>query len=187
MRELSHDARKASFHHDSLLHLATSLPWLLTPFSPGTPPGRPLLPLSPVSCPGPPLARPQQGWGVDGRVLRGQGPSLLITAIEPQRQKLKASDISFILVFCFFVPLCLCRPAAGASIITSCLLVLHSLDYRVTAYKKLLHFQPQRVPLCLLFKHEMNIISLSSSFPFRETRGEKKNLALYSETLLQVI
>lgn len=122
---------------------------------------------SQVSCPGPPHARPQWGWGVDRRLVQGQGPSSLITPIQLQRQKPRAFDISFILVFCSFVPLGLCRRAAGVSIITSCLPELHSMDWKVTGRIKPTIFKLKRILLCLVLKHE--VIYFSLLFPFPHT------------------
>lgn len=57
---------------------------------------------------------------VDRKLAQGQGPSSLITLMQLQREQPRAFDISFILVFCSFVLLSLCRIAAGMSIIASC-------------------------------------------------------------------
>lgn len=119
LRELSHNARKASLHHSFPCSSGHRSAMTSNPLLPGDIPWRPALTLSRRGFPWP------SSWQTPavmkgGKLVQGQGLSSLIIPIELQRQMLRAFDISFILVFCSFVQLSLYRSAAGVLTITSC-------------------------------------------------------------------
>lgn len=105
---------------------------------------------------------------VDRKLAQGQGPSSLITLMQLQREQPRAFDISFILVFCSFVLLSLCRLAAGMSIITSCLPELYSMSWQVRGYRE--PFSASEY-FSVVVKLEMNIMHLSSLIPFHLTHS----------------
>lgn len=103
LRELGHDARKASLHHSFLVYLASGLSWLLTSSSPGTYPTWPLLTFPPNKLPRPVHAKAQCGWGWGWQKTSARARAFHTnytnTALETETERLR----HFVLVFCSFV------------------------------------------------------------------------------------
>lgn len=126
--------------------------------------------IPPSELPWPSSWQTPAGMGVvDRKLVQGQGPSSLITPMQLQRQKLRAFDISFILFFCSFVLLSLCRRAAGVSIITYCFPELYPMHWKVSGY-----IQP--VKYFTVFGgetgNEWNLSELINSFPSHMVRTQ---------------